>query len=271
MNARLPSGILPPAPSPGGPKWHEATVLSRRTWTPGLISFRLSRPANYRFTPGHYARLGLAEAGGEVLWRPFSMVSAESDGFLEFFVVLVPDGAFSRRLASIQAGDGMLVERRSYGFLTLDQLAPGEDLWMFASGTGLGPFVSILHDARAWRDFRHLVVVHSVRHPEELAYREEIEASRESPFAVGRGARLHYVPVVTRDPEAVALHARIPQLIVDGRLERVTGVRLESGHSRAMVCGNPELARDMRALLKARGFAVSRRGAPGQMAFEKYW
>jgi len=38
-----------------------------------------------------------------------------------------------------------------------------------------------------------------------------------------------------------------------------------------MVCGNPELTRDMRSLLAARGFAASRRGALGQMAFEKYW
>jgi ferredoxin--NADP+ reductase len=115
------------------------------------------------------------------------------------------------------------------------------------------------------------VVVHSVRHADDLAYRDEIEGSRESPAAAGTDARLHYVPVVTRDPQAIALHARIPQIIVDGRLERVVGVSLESSHSRAMVCGNPELARDMRALLKARGFAVSRRGASGQMAFEKYW
>jgi ferredoxin--NADP+ reductase len=271
MNARMPDGIVPPVKSPGTPKWHDVAVLSKREWTPGLISFRVARPADYRFTPGHYARLGLAEPGGEVLWRPFSMVSAESDDFLEFFVVLVPGGAFSRRLASIQAGDHMLIEKRSFGFLTLDQLATGDDLWMFSSGTGLGPFVSILRDPATWQAFHHLVLVHSVRHATELAYREEIESIREGPAAAGSIARLHYVPVVTRDPDATALHARIPQLIVDGRLEQATGVALESSHSRAMVCGNPELARDMRALLKARGFEVSRRGTPGQMAFEKYW
>lgn len=271
MNARLPSGVVPPAPSPGGPKWHEVEVLSRRTWTPSMISFRLARPADYRFTPGHYARLGLAEPGGDTLWRPFSMVSGDREDFLEFFVVLVPGGAFSRRLATVRAGDRMLVEKRSFGFLTLDQLATGDDLWMFASGTGLGPFLSILRDPATWRAFRHLIVVHSVRHAAELAYRDDIEAIRDSLAGAGTGTRLHYVPVVTRDPEAAALHARIPQLITDGRLEKAVGVPFEVGHSRAMVCGNPDLARDMRSLLKARGFEVSRRGAPGQMAFEKYW
>jgi len=38
-----------------------------------------------------------------------------------------------------------------------------------------------------------------------------------------------------------------------------------------MVCGNPEMARDLRSLLSARGFQTSRRGVSGQMAFENYW
>ena len=38
-----------------------------------------------------------------------------------------------------------------------------------------------------------------------------------------------------------------------------------------MVCGNPEMARELRQLLAARGFATNRRGVPGQMAFENYW
>ncbi len=268
MNARLP--IAPIAP-PSSTKWHEERVISIRHWTPRLVSIRITRPENFHFVPGRYARLGLADHTGEVAWRPFSMVSAESDNFLEFFIVLIVGGQFSRRLADLKVGGSVLIERLTFGFLTLDQLAPGENLWLFSSGTGLGPFVSILAEPATWRDFRHLVVVHSVRHADELAYRDEIEASRNGAAAAGTATRLSYIPVVTRDKHVEALHARIPQLIDDGRLENAAGVRLESGSSRAMVCGNPELARDMRALLKARGFASSRRGAPGQMAFEKYW
>ena len=32
-----------------------------------------------------------------------------------------------------------------------------------------------------------------------------------------------------------------------------------------------EMARELRRLLSTRGFATSRRGVPGQMAFENYW
>jgi ferredoxin--NADP+ reductase len=38
-----------------------------------------------------------------------------------------------------------------------------------------------------------------------------------------------------------------------------------------MLCGNPAMVTDARALLKERGFAVGRRGIPGNLAVENYW
>jgi ferredoxin--NADP+ reductase len=82
---------------------------------------------------------------------------------------------------------------------------------------------------------------------------------------------LRYIPVVTREAIPGTLSARIPQLIADGQIESAAGIPLESGNSRAMICGNPDLASEMRSLLKTRGFTTARRGVAGQMAFEKYW
>jgi ferredoxin--NADP+ reductase len=268
MNARLPrEATLPPLVSA---MWHEERVIQYWHWTPRLVSFRISRDGAFRFVAGRYARLGLFDAAGEIVWRPFSMVSAASDEFLEFLVVLIEGGEFSRLLAALKVDDVVLVDKSSFGFLTLDQLAPGDNLWMLASGTGLGPFMSILRDQVPWRIFKHIVLVHSVRSADELAYRQDIEAIRDA-HIVAPGAELRYFPVVTRELVPGALSSRIPQLVADGRLESAAGIPLESGNSRAMICGNPELASEMRSMLKARGFATSRRGVAGQMAFEKYW
>lgn len=274
MNARLPIDLAEPISPPASlavAKWRLERVVSIRHWTSMLCSFRLSRADGFTFVPGHYARLGLLDSAGNAVWRPFSMVSGAEDDHLEFLAVLVAGGEFSSRLGALKVGDAVLVEKRSYGFLTVDQLAPGDDLWMLASGTGLGPFISILRDPASWRSFDHLILVHSVRRVEDLAYRQEIEALRHGAIAAGARADLRYLPVVTRDRQPGLLQARIPQLIVDGRLERSVAIALEMSHSRVMVCGNPDLTRDMRSLLVARGFAASRRGALGQMAFEKYW
>lgn len=255
----------PGSHDPAG-KWTAQRVLSIRHWTPALLSFRTTRDSAFHFTPGHYVRLGLG-AGEDTVWRPYSMVSAAQDDTLEFLVVLVQGGAFSQRLEALRVGDEIKVDKLCYGFLTVDQLAPGRDLWLLASGTGLGPFVSILRDPAQWQAFERLIVVHSVRNAAELAYREEIAAL---PNRAAR-ARLGYFPVVTREAGASELAERIPQLLADGRLERAAGVPLDVADSRLMICGNPEMAAELRQLLAARGFATTRRGVLGQMAFEKYW
>jgi ferredoxin/flavodoxin---NADP+ reductase len=265
------SQSAPAAPAAAAaPRWTWAQMLSMRRWTGNLLSFCISRPPGYRFAPGHYARLGLGDPEA-IDWRPFSIASAVDDDYLEFFAVLVPAGAFSDRLALAQPGDPINIEKASYGFLTLDQMAPGRDLWLLASGTGLGPFVAILRDRKTWQAFDRIVLVHSVRYPAELAYREEIARLAVEAGDAGMRASLRYLPVVTREPHAGALSARIPQLIEEGNLELAAGAALDREHSRVMVCGNPELVKTLRALLTSRGFQVNRRGAPGQMAFEKYW
>jgi ferredoxin--NADP+ reductase len=83
--------------------------------------------------------------------------------------------------------------------------------------------------------------------------------------------KLRYVPVVTRARVKGVLDARIPALIESGVLERHVGVAFDLARSRIMLCGNPEMIIDTRKLLGTRGFVVSRRSNPGQMAVENYW
>ncbi len=257
--------------TPAAPRSTSETVLAMRYWAPGLLSFRTSRGAEFRFTPGHYARLGLRAAGDALVWRPFSLVSALHDAHLEFVATLVPGGEFSGLLSNIQAGDPLRVGAASYGFMTIDGFAPGQDLWLLASGSGLGPFLSILRDPATWRAYENVVLVHSVRRAVELAYRDEIAAIPREEGLAASPARLRYVPVVTREAWPGALAARIPQLIEDGRLEQAAGLRVDLQRARIMVCGNPAMAGALRAQLGARGFRSSRRAAPGQIAFENYW
>ena len=264
-----PAAAKPPADDGTTKKWTLQRVLSIRRWTPTLLSFRSTRPADFRFTPGHYTRLGLGTGDDDIVWRPYSMASAAHDDFLDFIAVLVPGGAFSERLKHLRVGDTLRVDAASYGFLTVKQLAPGKDLWLLASGTGLGPFVSILRDASVWSNFERLILAHSVRQAAELAWREEIEALP-GLFPMAR-ATLRYLPIVTREPGATQLAQRIPLLLADGRLEQAAAATLSVADSRLMVCGNPELAKELRHELGTRGYVTNRRGVPGQMAFEKYW
>lgn len=72
-------------------------------------------------------------------------------------------------------------KKKPFGFLTIDRFAPGGDLWLLASGTGLSAYLSILRDPATWRAVDRIILVHGVRSAEELAYRDEIEQWRSQP------------------------------------------------------------------------------------------
>ena len=202
-SSRLPGELPPDKYSAERVTWIEAV-------NDHLFRFRTTRYRGFRFTPGQFARLGVyrndGPAGPRYVWRAYSIASSSYDDFLEFYSIVVPQGEFTTRLAALQVGDEILIEKTNYGFLTTDRFPAGKQLWLLSSGTGLAPFMAILQDLEVWATYEDIVVVHSVRQPDELAYRQEIALLAQQagpiPEAPGAIARLHYVPIVTRTPQA---------------------------------------------------------------------
>ena len=253
-------------------KYTTQTITHVRPWTDSLFSFRTTRDQGYRFVPGQFARLGVKnEENGEIVWRAYSIASAAHDEHLEFFSVVVPNGAFTSRLSQLKEGDPLYVERKSYGFLTTDRFEAGRDLWMLATGTGLAPFLSILHDFETWEKYDNLVLVQSVRTQAELAYEELIESFDQSEYYAEFAHKLRYARIVTREPVPGTLRERVTKLLANGVLEENIGVKLDHERSRIMLCGNPEMVEDSRKILIDRGYRLSRRGEPGHLAVENYW
>jgi ferredoxin--NADP+ reductase len=253
-------------------KYTAETITDIKPWTDSLFSFRTTRDRGYRFVPGQFARLGVRNTDtGETVWRAYSIASAAYDEHLEFFSVVVPGGAFTSRLARLREGDEILVERKSYGFLTTDRFEQGRDLWMLATGTGLAPFLSILHDFQTWESYDNLVLVQSVRTQSELAYEDLIRGFDSSEYYAEHAHKLRYVRIVTREPVEGALAHRVTGLLHSGVLEQNVGLRLDHDRSRIMLCGNPEMVEDSRRILVDRGYRLSRRGEPGHLAVENYW
>jgi len=253
-------------------KYTTETITDVRPWTDSLFSFRTTRDRGYRFVPGQFARIGVRDRESEaIVWRAYSIASASYDEHLEFFSVVVPGGAFTSRLSLLREGDPIFVERKSYGFLTTDRFEAGQDLWMLATGTGLAPFLSILHEFETWERYDNLVLVQSVRTQPELAYEDLIRGFDESRYYKEFAHKLRYVRIVTREPVPGTLRDRVTKLLSSGVLEENVGLRLDHDRSRIMLCGNPEMVEDSRKLLLTRGFRMSRRGEPGHLAVENYW
>ncbi len=249
-------------------KFSQEKVLSVHRWTDTLFSFTMTRPAHFKFTAGQFARIGLKVAD-ELVVRAYSVVSSPFDETLEFFSIVVPDGAFTSNLQHLQVGDELYLDKDPYGFLTLAryQLPLPKDLWLLATGTGLAPFISMLQDFETWSKYQQINLVYSVRTASELAYAERIE---EIVASFGEGHEgFKFIPIITRDPQA-ALHERLPVLIQNGALAKVAGMDFNPATTHVMLCGNPQMVDDTKAMLKSIGLTMNRRGE-GNIAVENYW
>lgn len=249
-------------------KFSVEKVLSVHRWTPTLFSFTMTRPAHFKFTAGQFARIGL-KVGEELVVRAYSVVSSPFDETLEFFSIVVPDGAFTSNLQHLKVGDELYLEKIPYGYLTLaryQQPLP-HDLWLLATGTGLAPFLSMLQDFETWSKYQKINLIYSVRTAAELAYVDRIQEIAET-FGEGH-VGFKFISIITRDPSA-QLHDRLPVLIENGELEKVAGIELSPATSHVMLCGNPEMVDDTKEALKRRGLTMNRRGE-GNIAVENYW
>jgi ferredoxin--NADP+ reductase len=241
-------------------KWLEGRVVENRHWTEALFSLRVEG-VSVQFQAGQFVRIGLEPK----LVRAFSFVNPPGDAVLEFYGIVVPQGPLSPRLATLEAGDRLLVASNPAGFLILSEVPDCETLWLVATGTGIAPFLSILQTDAPWRRFPHVVLVHAVRHARELVYRELIGEIRRRHEHIFR-----YVTFVSRENALGSLGGRIPEAMRDGRLEKAAGLPLDE-RSHVMLCGNPAMLKDAQAALLERGLRKHRRRNPGHISVESFW
>ena len=243
--------------------WLEGRVIENRHWTDTLFSLRVASP-RLRFEAGQFVRIAL-DIGGERIARPFSFVNAPDDAVLEFYGVIVPQGPLSPPLARLKTGEPLFIADNPSGFLVLSEVPAAEDLWLLATGTGIAPFLSILRTATPWERYRRLILVHAVRHANELVYGDlilQLTAQR---------LQLTYLRMVSREELSESLQGRIPAAIQDGRLEAAAGAPIAPERSQFMLCGNPGMLKDAAAALALRGLRKNRRRTPGQITVESFW
>lgn len=239
-------------------------------WNDTLFSFKTTRSPSLRFHNGHFVMIGL-EVEGKPLLRAYSIASANYEEHLEFFSIKVPDGKLTSRLQHLKVGDPILVGKKPTGTLVLDDLKPGKNLFMFGTGTGLAPFMSLIKDPDVYERFEKVILVHGVRYVSELAYSDFITQELPDNEFLGELVRekLIYYPTVTR--EEFKNVGRITTLMENGALCEDVGLPpLNPETDRAMICGSPSMLADIRSILDAKGFVVSPGiGEPGDYVFER--
>lgn len=244
--------------------WIEGKVVENRPINDYLTSLIIDAP----FTPfeaGQFVRVGVAD-NDEVLARPYSLVNSPGEPYLEVYLNIVEEGPLSPRLFELQTGDKVFVSDNPSGFLTLGEIPDCRHLWMVATGTGIGPFLSILKSELVWQRFERVILCYSVSMAIELAYQDLIQQ-----LLARHGEKFIYVPIVTREAHAGALGARVTTLMQDGTLEKQTGLSINGDDSHVMMCGSSEMIKDVSEELISCGMKKHRRRSPGHYTTEKYY
>ena len=229
-------------------EWVKGTVVGKHQWAEGLFSMQFDAPVS-DFKAGQYTKVAL-DIDGERIGRPYSLVNAPGESLLEIY---------------LNPGDPVWLSETARGIFTLETVEPAETLWLLATGTALGVYLSILRTPEAWEKFERVVLVHGVRQSSDLTYGETLASIAET-----WGDRFHFLAAVSREDHGEGLRGRITALLSSGQLEAQVGTKIDSDTSHVMLCGNSEMIKDVKSILEQRGLERHRRHAPGQYTTEQY-
>jgi len=264
-----------------------AVITRREEVAPGLIIVQVAPDgwALPEFTPGQYAVLGLPGAAPRVadadpedppphpeklIRRAYSIASSSvARRYLEFYVTLVRSGALTPRLFMLNIGDRVHLGRKITGMFTLEGVPQECNVILFATGTGIAPYMSMVRTFLADSRRRRFAVVHGARHSWDLGYQSElVTLQRVQP-------RLYYVPIVSEpDQEPVRWPGRVgccETVWTDRVIDRQWGFAVTPENTHIFLCGNPAMIQDMLRLLAQDGFREHSKKSPGQVHLEKYW
>lgn len=203
---------------------YRSRILRRRWLCAGTLEIELDRPSGFSFVPGQRIRLFRDRDA-----REYSLVSAPAESSLLLCVRVVQGGLFTPWLASCPEGSEIDFSRPCGYFVYRRSARPA---CFVATGTGIAPFVSMARSGLSG-----FTLLHGVRFPEEVYYRELFEA---------RSAQ--YVPCLSN---AAALQ-NPAQEFFPGRVTEYAEKVLSGGPFDFYLCGNRDMVRDMTRIVDER-------------------
>ncbi|TDV70021.1 iron-sulfur-binding ferredoxin reductase [Pseudomonas sp. LP_7_YM] len=179
--------------------------------SPSVLRLRLEPQRGLRYRAGQHLVLWTANG----VARPYSLASLPGeDGFLEFHIDCIRPGAFADVARTLKPGDAIGLGELRGGALYYDPDWQDRPLWLFASGTGLGPLWGVL--------------------------REALRQGHQAPIRLIHLAREHYLAAPLQ--ALAARHAQLQVELMDPQAFQtaLSGLRLTSRQTIALVCGAPE-------------------------------
>ena len=244
-------------------KWIKGQIAGKRQWSDTLFSLQLEAPLE-DFSAGQFIKVAM-DIDGERVGRPYSLVNAPEQRPLEIYFNEVPEGPLTPRLSRLAQGDPIWISEKASGIFTLERIPVCQDLWLFATGTALGVYLSILNTDAPWERFDNIILIHGCRTADELTYGDTIQG-----FIDRYPEQFRFMPMLSREASGDIARGRVTDLFENGALEKKIDLRIDPSTSHVMLCGNSGMIKDMKTLLEKRGLQRNGARTPGQYTTEQY-
>ncbi len=264
-----------------------AIVAQRIEVTPSLIKLRVV-PDGWElpdFTPGQYSALGLPATAPRheiseeeshpladstrMIKRAYSVASSSmASEYLEYYIGLDRTGSLSPRLFALKDGDRLFVSPKFKGMFTLSNVSEEFNVALFATGTGVAPYMSMIRTELTQGLKRRFAVVHGACHSRDLGYHDELKAlslmSKE----------FDYMPIISHaHEEPIPWNGHegfVQSLWTENVIQDAWGINPNAQNTHVFLCGNPLMIDAMVEILQGQGFLKHARRAPGQIHIEEF-
>ena len=238
-------------------------------WTDNLFSFKITRPASFKFRSGEFVMIGLPDISGKPILRAYSIASPSWSEELEFYSIIVENGPLTSKLKDIKINDDIILMPKSTGTLVLDALKPGKRLFLISSGTGFAPFASLIREPEAFEKYENVIVTHTCRTIKELEYSKEIIKECKNDELIKDFISNKLITYHSTTREYYENQGRITDLILNKTIFNNLKIEEITSDDRVMLCGSMGLNNDLKEILSNLKLNEGANNNPAEFVLEK--
>lgn len=214
------------------------SIVANKSWASSKalkISVEHIEPLHVEFTPGQFISLKVSKD----LYRAYSICSScEDTRRFSLIIDAKHMGIGASYVRSLKIGDVIEFVGPS-GRLELKKPLP-ENLYFYATGTGIAPFISMLYKLEKEAYKGNIFLYHGVRQKDEMLFIDTLKKFSNSL------ENLTYEIYISQD--------FIDPPYKTGRITHTIDTREHKENSNVYICGNPYMVTEVKNILLRKGF-----------------
>src|SRR3989344_4341804 len=169
-----------------------AKLVKKEHLTDDVIKFSFTVPEDFTFKAGQFVSIRLKK-GEESKLKPYSILNPPfQKDLLDVCIKIVPGGFASEIFKEAKVNESFEI-KGPFGQFTFNEKDQNKEFWFLATGTGVTPFYSMLHQYLKHYKNQNFKLFFGIRYKKGLFFHKEfLKLSKENP-------NFTYIPSLSQD------------------------------------------------------------------------